>query len=371
MPIKLTYTEIAKLCKAGGMAPSGGNVQPWKVLAHSSSLTLSLHPKRTGGFLDIEHYASKFSLGSFIENVSLTSTELGLAHKIVIEDRDDSIATIQYLQRLDVLEKDPLYQQIPNRHTNRQLHHGDCFPDETVDELRTSIQKWPFARLTALSDKQQKKNTASILGKGDALRIKHDPMFFDMMSEIRWDQEEAIRSRDGVAISTLELPKQAILMLQLLHKYSWLRKFIPSPAFEKISTPSVMESSHMCVLSLRHELSTENLINAGRAVQRLWLKATEMGVSFQPMTALPFMLIRTLLFSGSGFNTAENDKLTMLGQQLTALYSLDKDEFPLFIFRIARPVAPASDIALRLPPNSIYSTVLEEEEYPAVLNHGI
>ncbi|MEY2934809.1 MAG: hypothetical protein RL033_5558, partial [Pseudomonadota bacterium] len=80
--MQLKDTEIEALIRLGGMAPSGGNTQPWQVSARSDHLELSLHPDRVGSFLDLGFRGSLFSVGSFIENVCVASAAMGLAHQV-------------------------------------------------------------------------------------------------------------------------------------------------------------------------------------------------------------------------------------------------------------------------------------------------
>jgi nitroreductase len=43
----LTASEIAGLCEAGAMAPSGGNAQPWQVVVAGGRLRIGLDPQRS------------------------------------------------------------------------------------------------------------------------------------------------------------------------------------------------------------------------------------------------------------------------------------------------------------------------------------
>jgi len=134
--MQLTDAEIDELIRLGGMAPSGGNTQPWKVLVQSDSLELCLHPDRVGSFLDVGHRASILSFGSFIENVCLASTALGLVQRVEIHEfqrLSAPIATIRFLHRTAPGERDPLYEQIPRRHSNRQLHQGPALPAQLLE----------------------------------------------------------------------------------------------------------------------------------------------------------------------------------------------------------------------------------------------
>ena len=353
----LRKNEIEHLVRLAGTAPSGGNVQPWKVVAHASALEMYVHPTRGSGLLDVGHYASIFSLGSFLENLSLASAQLGLAHEVKIHPFEGllkPVVTVSYWERQSPpAAEDPLYAAILQRHTNRRPHTGEPLPEARIQDLRASIRELPFVGLSAFSERARKQRAASILGKTDALRMRHSSLFPEMMSELRWDAEEARRSADGIALSTLELPAGAVSFLRALRRYPRLRYLVPRPLFEKMSAPLVMGCSHLCSLVVRGDLSTEKLVLAGRASQRIWLAACSLGLAVQPMTVLPFLLIRAREFGGEGLSLATKHRVLLLGKALQELFAVEQNEFPLFVFRLSRASA-ASDRSLRLPPATLY-----------------
>ncbi len=354
--MKLTLEEIDELCRMGSLAPSGGNVQPWQIVAHPNQLDFRLHPTRSSSFIDVGHFASIFSLGSLIENVCITSDFRGLRHELQINEpgnADKTIATLRYLRRDQPLIDDTLIEEIPRRCTNRRFHEGNGLDGRTIEQLRNTVEATPDTKLITLFDLSDRKRAAKILGNADAIRIKHELLFTQMMNELRWTSEEAKKTCDGVDVNTLELPKSAILFLRLLKQYPKIRKLIPAWCFSKITESSIVQCSHLGCLAVNNTFSNLSLINAGRAIQRIWLQATRLNVSFQPVTALPFMLIRALYFNGQGLSKYETKKIIFLGQELRRIYALPKDRFPLFVFRLSR-TPPPSEMALRLDHRKIY-----------------
>ena len=356
--MQLTDSEIDEIIRLGGLAPSGGNAQPWKIRVDANCLELGIQPERAGSFLDVGYLASLYSLGSFLENVCLASTSLGLTYEVQLHEfriPTDPVATVRYRERSEGLEKDPLYEQIPRRHTNRHLHQGALLPNEVVESLRAAMRPWPRLGLATLSDSSGKKRAAAILGRSNALSLRHPVLFHQMMNELRWSTAEAQSSRDGVAISTLELPPPAVILLRTLRRYPTLRWLLPRPALEKMPEAAVMGCSHLCVQTIRGAPSTENFVNAGRALQRAWLQASALELAVQPLAILPFLVLRARRFQSTGFSPRQADEVLKLGADLNALYSLGEDEFPVFIFRLSAPAAAASERALRLPHRELYA----------------
>ncbi|KKP59867.1 MAG: hypothetical protein UR52_C0002G0095 [Candidatus Gottesmanbacteria bacterium GW2011_GWA1_34_13] len=48
----LSDKEIKILIKSGCLAPSGGNIQPWRVKVHPNMLDISIDSKRSVSFID-------------------------------------------------------------------------------------------------------------------------------------------------------------------------------------------------------------------------------------------------------------------------------------------------------------------------------
>src|SRR5579859_7820367 len=91
---KLDKEKIQTLIEHAGMAPSGGNIQPWKVLVEGETIRIKLDPQRSNNFLDIGYYASFFALGTFTENLCITANELGLKYNIFFPKFTDISSTI-------------------------------------------------------------------------------------------------------------------------------------------------------------------------------------------------------------------------------------------------------------------------------------
>jgi hypothetical protein len=357
--VQITEEEVDELVKMGGLAPSGGNVQAWKVVAFPDRLELSLDPRNARTFLDVAQTASLFSLGSFLENVCLTADALGLRYEPEIRELktlNDPVVILRFVGRKPAPSlQDPLFGEIPRRHTNRRLHVGSPLEDSVLDDLRSALTSESTARLRATSDVGAKTKAAAVLGQADALRMRHSTMFRDMMSEIRWDQQQAERTGDGVAISTLELPAPVIVLMKLLRTFPALHRALPRGPLEKAAAPSVLGCSHLCLLSMQGPPTGERLIAAGRALERLWLKASLLSLSVQPMTVLTFMLLRARFHGAAGLEPNETQTLLELGRELDRLFGLGEGELPIFLFRLSRSEA-ASDKALRRPHSSIYES---------------
>ncbi|MGB8697906.1 MAG: hypothetical protein WCD18_00685 [Thermosynechococcaceae cyanobacterium] len=349
---RLTDSEIQRLATLGGLAPSGGNVQPWKLRATAQTLELYLHPERSTSFIDIERYASIFSLGSVAENLAIASNYMGLQYAFQFlgyRDVSHPLARFEYWSRHDppIAPAIDLYEAIEQRVTNRQPFDGTIIAPEALDTLQVAAQTHGgICQLWSLQDRASKKVAAQILGKADRIRMQHPALHQQLFGELRWTREAAESSQDGIHIQTLEFTPPALLGLALLSRYAIARLF-PRKAVEALPLPALLSCSHFCCLSLNQPITPAALFTAGQVLQQVWLRATCLELALQPWTALPFFWIRALFFPGTGFSPSEELEIKTLGEDLRQLFGLSPASFPLFLFRLSK-AAPPTGRSLRL-----------------------
>ncbi len=349
---KLTISEIEKLCTLGGLAPSGGNMQPWKVLIRERQiLELKLDEKRSISFLDIGRLASFLALGAFTENVCIAAETFGLHYNLEFGDLKNIIepmVKITFLNRINKPKRHPLYDVIERRVTNRRIHEGSLINDSVIRNLLDLVKNYDKRFILREVHKEDaKKEVADILGKSDGIRTLNESLFKQMMQEIRWSEEETQTTRDGLDIETLELPILVKKMLRLMKKYPQIRFTLPRQAIEDQSKPVLIGSSHICCLNMNYSVNPTALFKAGQITERIWLTATKDDLTLQPWTVLPFFLIRIHNFKGEGFSNFEQQIFTEVDKKFRKVFHFDESEIPIFIFRLNRAKSPSAR-ALRL-----------------------
>src|SRR5687768_10281171 len=88
-PFVLSRAEAVELLELGSLAPSGGNIQPWRARISGNRIDLSVDQTRSNSMLDVGRLVSVMALGSFLENMSIGAERLGLVHDIDVRDIDD------------------------------------------------------------------------------------------------------------------------------------------------------------------------------------------------------------------------------------------------------------------------------------------
>lgn len=345
-PFHLTEEEIEQLCTLGGYAPSPANLQPWDVRIDGKRIHLFLHRARSKSLLDVNHLASIFSLGSFAENVAIAASSFGLVFELVISDScsfDDPIATFTFTERTSSQKEDPLYPYLKERVTNRKAYDGTIVEDADLESLTSCLSGIDGLSLSFKSSSEDKRDIAKTLGKADIIRIKNKPLFTDMMNEVVWPKISLPKLY--IDVNTLELPKSMTRFLLGLKKIPPLRHLIPSPLFASSTHVLVKKCSHVGCLAIADEdiHRTKQIFRAGQCLERVWLYATKLGLSFQPWTILPFLLIRAKNFDDNSYLSKRDNRLVCkLGRKLQFQFSLPVAYSSLFIFRLFKSDLPTA-----------------------------
>lgn len=344
---ELTNKEIEEILTAGSLAPSGGNVQPWRIIVkNNKTMELMLDKKRADTFLDVGHLASYMALGSFMENLTIASESMGLEY--VVREFTPTRLSKPFVQIIFTGRKEnnpphPLYEQIGKRATNRKLYDGKLISENVVDNLKALTRnKNKNFTLLAVHSEKDKKTVADILGKADGIRTFHKVLFKQMLSEIRWNEREVNESRDGIDMVTLELPAMVGKMMKLMHEHPIIVSTFPREVFENQAKPLLMHSSHLCCLAMNEKPTPTSLFTTGRVLQSLWLTATKHNLAFHPWTVLPFFLMRIDFFEGKGFSKQEIVELRKLDEKVKKVFALSKQQIPVFIFRLSYAKPPTS-----------------------------
>ncbi len=341
---RLNPEQIEKLVQAGVAAPTPANLQAWKVVVREAEIELRLDPSRVTPFLDSNKCAAVVGLGTFAENVSLSAQAMGLRFEFSVKEDGDqgAIATFRFQGAATGGTNDDLHRFIFDRCTNRKFGNGNRIGDDVLEKLKKELEGVGIAiQFSAVASGSKRELFETVLGKGDAIRFFNSNTRDEMFSEICWSDEDAL-TRDRLTIDTLEVPKPVVGFMRLVKRFPTILKLVPQSAMEKTFLPQLQSSSHLCCLSVPGPYDPVSAFKVGRALERLWLRATSLGVSIQPWTILPYLIFRNENLSGEGLLESERATLLELKKNLKQACDLNDDMIPIFIFRISKSEPPTA-----------------------------
>lgn len=351
---------IEAIVAAGIAAPSGGNAQPWKFLYKGNRLYIFHDVHFSHSLLDHRNLGSYLAIGAAVENITIKSAAFGFD----VASTDFPIASDKRLVAVLTFEKkqqQETYAQLANgltiRHTNRINTIKPVLPPATFDRLQKSISDYPGAELLLISDEQQMKALGELLATAEMLRILHPRGHYDTFTnELRWTKEENEEKRDGLDVATLGVSLNELVALKVAEDSSAieaLRKIRGGAAFKKMVNKAVGNSAALGIITMPAYTETD-FLKGGRAVERVWIEANLLELSFQPLTQLVFLLARFRDYNGQGLDMDAEflQDLERLQVQFDNLFPQLKEKQPVFIFRLGE----ASDAvkSLRRPIGSSF-----------------
>jgi hypothetical protein len=179
-------------------------------------------------------------------------------------------------------------------------------------------------------------------------------MHAEMMGEVRWSAREVETTRDGLDLATLELTPTDLAGMRLVSSWGLMavvQKLGAGRGLERPSRKSIAAASAVGLLSVP---GTERAawFEGGRALERVWLRATVLELAFQPMTPLLYLFNRALHGETSDFEARELEELDRLRSRFESVFAPDANASRVMLFRLARADA-ASAHSLRLAPKDV------------------
>jgi len=275
-------------------APSGDNTQPWRFeIIGPNHVAVHGFDTREHCVYDLDGHPSQIAIGALIETAAIAASHHRL--RVVAKRRADSpemrpVFDLEFIAD-PAIPADPLLASIKTR----------------------SVQRRPLKTrpLTA----QQKQAFAAAVGPDYAIqwlesggeRLKAAKMLFHS-AKIRLITPEAYRvHRDIIEwkaqFSEERVPDQALgtdpmttrLMRFVMQSWSRVEMFNRffagtwAPRIQLDFVPGVACAAHFLLLAKAPARSIDDYVAAGRATQRFWLTATDLGLMLQPeVTPLVF-----------------------------------------------------------------------------------
>lgn len=357
--LKLDRGTIEQLVEAGGMAPSAGNMQPWKFLQHEDRLLLFHDKGRSRSMWDPDDTFARIALGACVENVVLKAHALGLEVALVPGAAKDNelIAAFEFAHAASNAHEphlmDALAGMIGARHTNRKLSAPEHIPEASLERLHAALHGSVGLDVRYMTDRQDLAQLGGICAVAQRIKLLHPKSRAEYFGRVvRWKPEQAAQKRDGIGLGLLEMhPAEEAMMhmsadpraMDLLDRWG-LGANLGMRANMAAATASAMG---LISCDAHRPVSP---IAAGRAVQRLWLAAQAEGLAIQPLM-VPVQLMRTLELRPATVREKDRHELEEIRGEFLRAWQL-QDREALFMFRIAKAAPPAAR-SLRLQLNEV------------------
>jgi len=294
----MNTTIINTLLEAAVRAPSGDNVQPWQFQVSKDCTTINVYnlPEKDNSYYNYEQSASYIAHGAVIENITIAARYLACQAELQLfpdESDQDLVATIK-LSPANATDE-PLYHAIFERHTNRFHYKRQAVAQQIIDKLSLSVNCIEDASVKLAHTQADIKPLAKALMLNDRLVFEREDLHQFLFDKVRWNKRQVEESHDGMPLETLGLNPVEKLIFPLMRFWSFVKcanyvglaKIIGLKCWWNCHTASVLG-----MVSIKGN-DKFAFVQAGRAVQRLWLQATLEGLSLQPIIGLTLLINRS------------------------------------------------------------------------------
>ncbi len=351
---KLSENDLDKIIDAAIAAPSAGNNQPWKWVFNKGVLFLFHDKYRSWSWGDYYEMGSHMALGAALENIHLQTAALGLKDDIELfplKDVPELIAAARFNKSGLAVDSAAVSfaEHLYNRRTNRKLDKREKLDAGFYSELQQIVKGFENVNLYFTENETDLDELAEIIAECDKVRLLNELGHEEFYHEIRWNKEQAEKSRDGVELSSVDITQGEIAGFRVAGDWKavkLLADWDQGNAFKRLSVKSVKSASAIVVFTIPHFTHTE-LINAGMAVEKAWIFANQEGVSVHPLLSPAFFFTRLIHGNKEGLTGQAAAKLSLLRKRFLKIFPLnpgnDGGETEVFLMK----VAIADDIGTR------------------------
>lgn len=288
MPLAEGVLELAR------WAPSGDNSQPWRFrIASESEIDVYGYDTRDHCVYDLDGWSSQLAHGMLLETVAIAASAHGAHAHFALPDEGpeqpdasgDNARPLRYRVRLELdssLKPDPLAGFIVERSVQRR----PMVPRSLTPGERDSIERAARPLRVAWFDSlRARARIAALCMKNARIRMTIPEAYSVHRSVIAWrahSSEDRLPDRSlGADPALLAMMRYAMASWQRLERVNrWMGTLLPRLELDFL--PGVLCSAHIAIVTERETTSVADRVAAGRAIQRVWLTATSLGMQMQP-----------------------------------------------------------------------------------------
>lgn len=341
--VKPPKENIKMIVEAAILAPTSGNDQPWKWV-HKEGCIFLFHDKHYSiSYGDFKDRPSMLGLGSALENVRQIALHLKLNpvfEILPLTSHNQLIAAIYFseLKSTSPIFENNISELVKKRCTNRGNDGYNTLKKEQIDTINNVGSSDEQCNFYLVEDQKKISEIGEVIGACDKIRLLNPSSYKDFIKkEIRWTPEDLERTKTGNDFRSLQLNELDSIALRLIKDERVMEHIKNNElgnGFTKISHRSAASASAIGIITVP-SFSKVDFLYAGMLSERIWLKATDLNLAFQPLISPVYFFMRLVEGQGAGLNKEEQSQLHVLRDKLyNTLPQLNKDDSLAYLFRI-------------------------------------
>lgn len=258
--------HLRDLVRQATLAASSHNTQPWKFRLGERSITILPDFSRRTPTVDPDDHHLFVSLGCATENLVHAALATGRRADVRIEDDDIAVAFDE-----TTAVRSPLFEAIPVRQCSRSIYDGRRLPANELHVLET-VAQGEGVRAIVMTAAPQIETVLDYVARGNAAQLADRAFVEELKTWIRFNEAEAVRTRDGLFSRTTGNPTiPRWLGTRLLGA-------LLTPRSENDKSAKQLRSSAGVVVFVSDANERRHWIEVGRCYERFALQATALGI---------------------------------------------------------------------------------------------
>ncbi len=343
----LSRPQIEELVRLANLSPNPDNSQPWSFLWDGITLSIFHYPSLSMHGLNPKLLACELTIGCLLESISIVASNWDLSSEIELQPFSDAEGACWARVRFKPISskshlRDPLFFELTKRTTDRRLYQGGAKELGTV--FNPELAKFSEASVHVCTSLDPELMEFCL--DSEELLMRHPEALANVMKWVRFSIAEARVSGNGLSWRNLLVKPWEIPAMLLFKKFpASVPKTAPLliPQHRARTRQQLRSAAGLVCVSVpieKGEISSEALVQGGRAMMRAWLQLSQMQMGGQPMSLVTFpMLFRRNNAMDAYFRTRLD--LCERGEKiLRKAFSIEENRFPLWILRtgLAKPL---------------------------------
>jgi hypothetical protein len=288
---------LLRLVHAAVLAPSPHNAQAWLFSLAADHIDVHADRSRRTGAIDPFDRELHIGIGAALENLALAARAEGWNPTVELLPADDSSHLARVALARSRARVSPLYQQIPNRRTNRFPYVlGRPVEQEALDAM--SALALPGCRVIWITDLGGRRQLGELLVTAtraivaDAAQLESDHRWF------RHSWDEIQRRRDGITLDAAGLPALTTAVAKLLPAQNPSR--LGEAWLDATASRHTPTAAAYGLIAVDEPADIAARIRCGRTLQRIHLWATGAGLGLHHMNQISERADRELQLDAPG-----------------------------------------------------------------------
>jgi len=348
----LTDQLFTELVKAASLAPSADNMQPWEFRKQDNMVEVFCAKQRILP-TDVNGMFTWVSIGAAIQNIVAAAAAAGFVSDVEYrtpEKIDEPAAVVRlYSGSID----GHLADWIALRTTNRSIYDTLPLEPSVISMLTQSIQGLN-AGIHWMTESSGLELMASMDANSSFIRLEHKPLHDELFDILRFTRRQMETTRYGLDFKSLEVPSFAVFFACQLQYWSVNRAIsrlgIGRIVAKKLAS-RLRKAGAICLITAKKR-NPVAYMEAGRAMEQLWLAATAKDLSIHPYGVLPQYLTKVEI-EAETFLPRHVAIIRSHNKPFYSIFPEARNEYPAIVLRVGRADKQSARSNIRLKPEQI------------------